>query len=96
MQVFHEADFPYRHGDHGPKYLLRGPRMNFGFVRLRRETLFLRIIIKLWKKTFIFWKEKLPLLLMASLWPPTRAILSIWNPAIRTASKTKRIPCCKW
>ena len=35
MQVFHEADFPYRHGDHGPKYLLRGPRMNFGFVRLR-------------------------------------------------------------
>lgn len=29
-----EEDREYRHKDHGPKYLEKGPNMNFGLVRL--------------------------------------------------------------
>ena len=34
MYVINEMEKEYRHGDHGPKYLEKGPRMNFGLVRL--------------------------------------------------------------
>ncbi len=33
MYVVDEKDFEYRHGDNGPKYLMRGPRMNFALVQ---------------------------------------------------------------
>ena len=35
--MFHlnESEREYRHGDHGPKYLEQGPRMNFGVVMLQ-------------------------------------------------------------
>ena len=33
MFVVHENDFEYRFGDSGPKYLMKGPRMNFALVR---------------------------------------------------------------
>ena len=32
MLKVNESEFEYRFGDSGPKYLLRGPRMNFGVV----------------------------------------------------------------
>ena len=32
MFVVHEDDFEYRFGDSGPKYLMKGPRMNFALV----------------------------------------------------------------
>ena len=32
MKKIHESEFEYRFGDSGPKYLLRGPRMNMGVV----------------------------------------------------------------
>ena len=35
MFTLNENEREYRHGDHGPKYLEQGPRMNFGLVRLR-------------------------------------------------------------
>ena len=35
MLKVNEADFEYRFGDSGPKYLLRGPRMNLGLVVLQ-------------------------------------------------------------
>ncbi len=35
MFVVDEKDFDYRFGDSGPKYLMRGPRLNFGIVRLK-------------------------------------------------------------
>lgn len=35
MTVIHESQRDYRFGDSGPKYLLRGPRMNFGLVVLK-------------------------------------------------------------
>jgi mannose-6-phosphate isomerase-like protein (cupin superfamily) len=34
MYTLNENDREYRHGNHGPKYLEQGPRMNFGLVRL--------------------------------------------------------------
>ena len=34
MYRLNENEKDYRHGDHGPKYLEKGPRMNFGLVRL--------------------------------------------------------------
>ena len=34
MYYLNENDKEYRHGDHGPKYMEQGPRMNFGIVRL--------------------------------------------------------------
>lgn len=34
MYIVNENDREYRHGNHGPKYLEKGPRMNFGLVRL--------------------------------------------------------------
>ena len=34
MKVLDERDFEYRHADHGPKYLMKGPRSNFGLIRL--------------------------------------------------------------
>ncbi len=33
MFVVHENDFQYRFGNSGPKYLMKGPRMNFALVR---------------------------------------------------------------
>lgn len=35
MRILNEQDINYRHGDHGPKYFLQGPRCNFGVCRLR-------------------------------------------------------------
>ncbi len=35
MTIVNEKDREYRFGDSGPKYLLRGPRMNFGVVVLK-------------------------------------------------------------
>lgn len=35
MFIVNEKDKEYRFGDSGPKYLMRGPRMNFGVVRLK-------------------------------------------------------------
>jgi len=34
MYLVNENDKQYRHGDHGPKYLMQGPLSNFGIVRL--------------------------------------------------------------
>ena len=35
MFYLNESEREYRHGDHGPKYLEQGPRMNFGIVMLQ-------------------------------------------------------------
>ncbi len=35
MFVVHENDFEYRFGDSGPKYLMKGPRMNFALVQFQ-------------------------------------------------------------
>ena len=35
MFVVHEDDFEYRFGDSGPKYLMKGPRMNFALVQFQ-------------------------------------------------------------
>ena len=35
MYIVDSRDKEYRHGDHGPKYLMQGPRMSFGLCRLR-------------------------------------------------------------
>jgi mannose-6-phosphate isomerase-like protein (cupin superfamily) len=32
--IANESNFQYRFGDSGPKYLMRGPRIDFGLVRL--------------------------------------------------------------
>ena len=34
MYIVNEMDKEYRFGDSGPKYLMKGPRMNFALVRL--------------------------------------------------------------
>ena len=35
MFVIHENEREYRFGDSGPKYLMRGPRMNFALLQLQ-------------------------------------------------------------
>ena len=35
MFIVSENDFEYRFGDSGPKYLMKGPRMNFALVRFK-------------------------------------------------------------
>ncbi len=35
MFKVHEDDFAYRFGDSGPKYLMKGPRMNFALVQFQ-------------------------------------------------------------
>ena len=35
MFIIHENEREYRFGGSGPKYLMRGPRMNFGLILLR-------------------------------------------------------------
>ncbi|MFQ6097386.1 MAG: cupin domain-containing protein [Armatimonadota bacterium] len=35
MQKVRESDIEYRHGTHGPKYLFRGPHMEWGLIRLQ-------------------------------------------------------------
>lgn len=37
MFVVHEDDFEYRFGDSGPKYLMKGPRMNFALVQFQPD-----------------------------------------------------------
>ena len=33
MYIVNENDLEYRFGDSGPKYLMKGPRMNFAVVQ---------------------------------------------------------------
>ncbi|MFQ5810293.1 MAG: cupin domain-containing protein [Armatimonadota bacterium] len=35
MDKISEGDLEYRHGDSGPKYLFRGPHMEWGVMRLK-------------------------------------------------------------
>ena len=35
MYIVHEEDKEYRFGDSGPKYLMKGPRMNFALVQFQ-------------------------------------------------------------
>ncbi len=35
MLLVDSKEKEYRHGDHGPKYLMQGPRSSFGLCRLR-------------------------------------------------------------
>jgi len=35
MFIIHENDREYRFGDSGPKYLMKGPRMNFAIVQFQ-------------------------------------------------------------
>ncbi len=35
MFIVDEKDREYRFGDHGPKYLMKGPRMNFALVQFQ-------------------------------------------------------------
>ncbi|AGY78198.1 cupin domain-containing protein [Clostridium autoethanogenum] len=35
MYVIDEKEKEYRFGDHGPKYLMKGPRMNFALVQFQ-------------------------------------------------------------
>ena len=35
MFVVNEKDFEYRFGDSGPKYLMKGPRMNYALVQFQ-------------------------------------------------------------
>ena len=35
MYVVDEKDRQYRYGDHGPKYLMQGPRSSFGICQLK-------------------------------------------------------------
>ncbi|MDF2820667.1 MAG: Cupin 2 conserved barrel domain protein [Clostridiales bacterium] len=35
MFILDQKEVEYRFGDSGPKYIMRGPRMNFGVVRLK-------------------------------------------------------------
>lgn len=35
MYYLNENEKEHRYGDHGPKYLEKGPRMNFGIVKLQ-------------------------------------------------------------
>ena len=37
MFCLNDSEREYRHGDHGPKYLEQGPRMNFGIVVLQPD-----------------------------------------------------------
>ena len=39
MYIVNEEDKEYRFGDSGPKYLMKGPRMNFALVAARKEPL---------------------------------------------------------
>jgi len=34
MEVVNEKDLPYREGDWGPKYIFRGPLLEWGLIRL--------------------------------------------------------------
>lgn len=44
MYIVNEEDKEYRFGDSGPKYLMKGPRMNFALVRSRPVRISRRII----------------------------------------------------
>lgn len=35
MYIINESDKEYRFGDNGPKYLMKGPRMNFALVQFQ-------------------------------------------------------------
>lgn len=35
MKKVAEKDFEYRHGDYGPKYMIRGPNIDWGILKLK-------------------------------------------------------------
>jgi hypothetical protein len=38
MDIINENEKEYRFGDWGPKYIIKGPRMNMGIIRLKTWT----------------------------------------------------------
>ena len=37
MFIIHESEREYRFGNSGPKYLMKGPRMNFALVQFQPD-----------------------------------------------------------
>ena len=54
MYIVNEEDKEYRFGDSGPKYLMKGPRMNFALVQFQAGQDFRRTITTSWKRISTF------------------------------------------
>ena len=52
MFIVDEKDKEYRFQDHGPKYLMKGPRMNFAIVQFQPGQDFRAHYPDIWKKIF--------------------------------------------
>ncbi len=52
MYIVNEEDKEYRFGDSGPKYLMKGPRMNFALVQFQAGQVSRRTITTSWKRNF--------------------------------------------
>lgn len=59
MYVVDSKDREYRQGDHGPKYLMKGPRSNFGLCQLRPGEVATPHMHKVMEENFYVLKGKL-------------------------------------
>lgn len=59
MYLVDEKDKEYRHGDHGPKYLMKGPRSNFGLCQLRPGEVATPHLHRIMEENFYVLKGKL-------------------------------------
>lgn len=59
MYVVSAKDKEYRYGDHGPKYLMKGPRSNFGLCRLRAGEVYKPHVHRVMEENFYVLKGQL-------------------------------------
>ena len=59
MYLVDSRDKEYRHGDHGPKYLMKGPRSNFGLCQLRPGEVATPHVHRIMEENFYVLKGKL-------------------------------------
>ena len=58
MFVVNEKDFEYRFGDSGPKYLMKGPRMNYALVQFQLARIFRHIYHNVMEENFYILEGK--------------------------------------
>lgn len=62
MYIIDEKDLEYRHGDLGPKYLMKGPRMNYAIVQFPPNTDFQSHLHEIMEENFYILEGKIDII----------------------------------
>lgn len=91
MFIVDEKDREYRFGDSGPKYLMKGPRMNFAVVQFMPGQDFKAHYHNIMEEDFYILEGEIDIVVDGVYTICTRASLSTLNPVRSITAKTATI-----